>query len=301
MTKRAKTGSFRASDGTEIYFEDTGGDAPAMFYIYGLACSIRHWKYPLAHFGPGGAAHRPHRQVWLDFRGHGKSKRQMGGGPLRVARIVQDVVELCRHREIAAATFLGQSMGGSIALELAHRHPQLVKGLVLLTAPGRDPGASLPFQPIARRAWRGLIELNRRAPLVIHLGYLAAQPYQRITKPIVREVVRNMGFNPKLSRTDDIDEYVGKVFEVNPNAFYDMAGELMGFDVAALDPPVRAPALVIAGEKDQVVPIAEARRLAEHLPGGELAVVPHGSHCPHFDDPGLVNRLIEDFLDRHRL
>ena len=294
-------GIWRASDGTDIYFEDTGGEAPTLFYIYGLACSIRHWKYPLAHFGAEGGAKARHRQVWLDFRGHGKSAPPSPGGPLKVARIIQDIVELCAFRGIESGTFLGQSMGGSIALELAFKHPDLVRGLVLLTTPGRDPGAFLPLQPLSRRLWRGMIEFNRSAPLAIRLGYRALEPYRTMTHVMMREVVRNFGFNPHLSRTDDIDEYVGKVLDVNPNYFFDMAGELAEFDVATLDPPIGQPALVIGGERDRVVPPSEVRRLAQHLLKGELEIVPHGSHCPHFDDPGSVNRLIEAFLVRHNL
>jgi pimeloyl-ACP methyl ester carboxylesterase len=64
---------------------------------------------------------------------------------------------------------------------------------------------------------------------------------------------------------------------------------------------VGCPALAIAGGRDQLVPLGEMRRLVKHLPAGELFVVPHGSHCPHFDDPGLVNRRIERFLGMHGL
>lgn len=297
----AESGMFTASDGAAIYFEDSGGAEPVMFYIYGLACSIRHWKYPLAHFASGGSAKTAHRQIWLDFRGHGRSEPLANGDRLTVTRIIKDIVELCAARGIRQATFLGQSMGGSIALELAHEHPELVKGLVLLTSPGRDPGRFLPGQPVAQHLWRAMIGLNRLSPMAIRLGYAAIEPYRALIHLSLREIVRNLGFNAKLTRTEDIDEYVAKVLDVNPNLFYDMAGELAAFDVAELSRPIECPALVIAGERDRIVPMREAKRLAKHLPRSELAVVPHGSHCPHFDDPALVNRMIEAFLTKHGL
>jgi pimeloyl-ACP methyl ester carboxylesterase len=174
---------------------------------------------------------------------------------------------------------------------------------VLLASPGRDPGAFLPAQPLGRHFWRATIELNRRAPLAMKLAYGLVKP--SLTSPLIlgaiREIVRHTGFNPKLARTDDIEEYVGKVLEVDPNLFYDMAGELESFDVAKIGAGITCPALVIAGGDDQIVPIAEARRLAKHLPASELMIVPHGSHCPHFDDPPLVNGLIEAFLAKHGL
>lgn len=303
-TSSPASGLWRASDGADIYFEDSGSAAPVLFYIYGLACSIRHWKYPLAHFADGGPAAmrgKPHRQVWLDFRGHGHSGRPAARGPLKVTRIIDDIVELCAFRGIKSATFLGQSMGGSIVLDLAHRHPTLVDAVVLLATPGRDPGRSLPLQPVSQRLWRLMIEVNKAAPDVVRLGFKLSEPFRGVVRVAMREIVRNLGFNPKLSRTDDIDEYVNKVLDIDPNDFYDMAGELASFDVATLQPAVTQPALVIAGEMDRVVPVAEAERLASHLPNAELQIVPHGSHCPHFDDPGRVNELIESFLRRHSL
>ena len=292
LQKPAAQGLYTAPDGAEIYYEDTGGPDPVLFFIYGLGCSIRHWKYPMAHLAKG------HRLIWLDFRGHGRSGRPPRGQRLTIATIVDDMRALCAYRGVEAATFLGQSMGGVMALALAHAAPELARGLVLLASPGRDVGAHLPAQPAAGWLWQGMIALNRHAPLAVRLGYAAVKPLSRhpaLLLPI-REVIRHTGFNPDLARTDDIDEYLGKVLEVDPNLFYDMAADLREFDVAALSPPVACPTLIIAGARDQVVPLAESERLARLIPRAQLEVVPHGSHCPHFDDPGLVCRRMAEFL-----
>ena len=102
----------------------------------GLCHALRRpWKYPMMYFAGNGSTRAPRRQVWLDFRGHGQSGMPKAQGPLKVERIIRDIVELCAFRDIRTATFLGQSMGGSIALEVAHQYPKLASGLVLLTTP----------------------------------------------------------------------------------------------------------------------------------------------------------------------
>jgi len=297
------TGLFTTADGASIYYEDSGGPGPALFYIYGLGCSIQHWKYPLAYFSGEGAAARPRRQVWLDFRGHGHSGAVPAGSRLLMDTIVEDIASLCAYRRIRQASFLGQSMGGVVALKLAHQHPELVRALVLLASPGRDPGRFLPLNPVSGALWKGLIGLNRRLPLAVKLGHLALTPALKLApvKLTLRELVRQSGFNPELARTDDIDEYIAKVFEVKANLFFDMAGDLAGFDVAQLVPRIACPALIVAGVADKVIPLGEARRLARHLPESELVTLPHGSHCPHFDDPTSVNQMIEAFLEKHHL
>ncbi len=290
-------GIFKTSDGHELYLEDSGGTDPALFFVYGLGCSDKHWKYPMAHLREAGG----HRIVWMDFRGHGQSAPLQGNGRLSIALILDDMREICRARGIKQATFLGQSMGGCIALKLASESPDLVKALVLLASPGRDPSLAFPAPRLTRKIWKGLIELNKRAPIVMEVAHKVSSRYAK--NPLFhvpfREYIRHTGFNAGLTKTEDIDEYLHKVYEGNPNRFYDLAEEVSAFDVALLDPPVKAPTLVIAGARDTVVPLPESKRLAENLPRGELAIVPHGSHCPHFDDPTLVNGLISKFLSRH--
>lgn len=298
-----QSGLFMAPDGAEVYYEDTGGAGDPLFFIYGLACSIRHFKYPRAFFCEDAPPRKKYRQIWMDFRAHGQSAPLKSGVHLSLPMLVDDIKALCAFRGVEAATFFGQSMGGCIALELASRYPALVKGLVLLASPGRDPAKTLPMQPLAELSWRGMIEVNRAAPLLVRGIDKALNPLRRRTafKFAVREVIRTFGFNPKLSKTEDIEDYLEKVFEVPLNVFYDMAAALAGFDAEKLDPKPIAPALVIGGGADRVVPEPETRRLAGLLPRSELLLVPHGSHCPHFDDPGMVCRRIAEFLGVHGL
>lgn len=291
-------GAFLASDGETLYFEDSGGAGRPLFFVYGLACSIMHWKYPRAHFAKLGR-----RQVWMDFRGHGNSPMPALPHRLSIEGMADDLAELCANRGISNAVFLGQSMGGTVALALAARYPELVSGLVLLGSPGRDPSPAFPLQPLSRLSWLGVTTLNRIAPRFLRLAHHFAE--RSLEHPaallVLREMIRSGGFNAKLARTEDIDEYVEHVLKVDPQAFYDLMSDMRDFDVAKLSASIRCPSLVVAGAMDKIVPPSESRYLAKHLPGAELVMVPHGSHCPHFDDPTYVNTAIHDFLAARHL
>jgi pimeloyl-ACP methyl ester carboxylesterase len=116
---------------------------------------------------------------------------------------------------------------------------------------------------------------------------------------LAREIVRLKGFNPKLAKTEDIEEYIKHFFATDTGVFYELAEDLEDFDVTNLGHLIEVPTLIIAGAKDNMVPVEECRWLAKRLPMAELEIIPHGSHCPHLDDPKTVNDRIDRFLSTY--
>jgi pimeloyl-ACP methyl ester carboxylesterase len=55
---------------------------------------------------------------------------------------------------------------------------------------------------------------------------------------------------------------------------------------------VSAPATIVAGTADRVVPIAAARRLAAQIPGAELVEIEHAGHLVHVHHPGRLAEII---------
>lgn len=60
---------------------------------------------------------------------------------------------------------------------------------------------------------------------------------------------------------------------------------------------IQTPALVVHGERDELVPLAAAEYLANALPHATLAIVPGAAHAPFISSPDLAGRLILDFLN----
>jgi 3-oxoadipate enol-lactonase len=59
---------------------------------------------------------------------------------------------------------------------------------------------------------------------------------------------------------------------------------------------VRAPTLVVIGDRDPLIPLAAAEATAAALPAAELAVLPGAGHLAFVERPDEVNRVILDFL-----
>ena len=278
-------------DGATLQTWVKNGWGTPLVFLYGLGCSIMHWKYQLAHAQDSGRL-----TVHLDYRGHGASTLGSPLRPLTIQTLSHDLREAMDRLSIETAVVLGQSMGGTVALQFAHDHPERCAGLVLQGAPGRNPFGHMQIGDTGKAALKLMFTLNKIAPIwTKFLNKTAGK-----APALARELVRIKGFNPALAKTEDIEEYLRYFFATDPNIFYELAEDLQDFDVSNLDRIIDAPALILAGAQDNMVPLEECRWLAKRLPMAELEVMAHGSHCPHLDDPAYVNARIDRFLSTYK-
>lgn len=292
MTKAAEAAApVVLRDGATIQTWVKNGWGTPLVFLYGLGCSIAHWKYQLAHAQAAGRL-----TVHMDYRGHGASTLGKPLRPLTIKTLSHDLREVMDQLSIETAVILGQSMGGTVALQFANDYPKRCSGLVLQGAPGRNPFGFMKIGEAGMAALKMMIRLNKIAPIWIKfLNKTAGR-----APAVARELVRLKGFNPTLARTEDIEEYLKHFFATDPNIFYELADDLRDFDVTRFESIIDAPTLILAGAKDNMVPLEECRWLAKRLSMAELEIISHGSHCPHLDDPLYVNNRIDRFLSTYK-
>ena len=109
-------------DSIELYYEEHGRGDPLLL-IMGLAADSTAWMFQVPDFA------ERHRTITFDNRGVGRSSKP--AGPYTIHQMADDAAGLLDALRIARAHVLGVSMGGMIAQELALRHPERVRGLVL--------------------------------------------------------------------------------------------------------------------------------------------------------------------------
>ncbi len=295
IAQDAQKDFFRSHDQTKIYFEDTGGSGPILFFLYGLGCNISHWKYQMAYFlEQKKSQSKDYRIIWIEYRGHGHSERP-AEQPITLEQIADDIIALVRHLKIKDKIFfLGQSMGGNVALLVAKKKPSICAALTLQGSPPKGPSQTSRIGPAGKALWKSMAWLNHQKPQAVKEIYKA---FPFIAGRTFQELVRYIGFNPKLVHNQDVEEYVNGLIACDGNVFWDLAYDMESFDIKSFGKRIKVPILIIAGAKDHCVTLKNVEQLAQELPSSSLYTMQHGSHCPHLDDPDHFNQVVDVFIN----
>ena len=249
---------------------DTGRGTPVVF-IHGIGASMYGWRYAL----PAALA-AGYRVVAFDNRGFGFSGKPAHG--YSNADYTRLVVALLDSLGISSAVLVGHSMGGAIAAEVAIRHPDRVRGMVLIDAAGFG------------MRWPGVLKLARW-PVV---GGIATAFRGRW---VTGRIVRSMFADPSKVTEADVDQYYAPV----PDRDFGRAlrGVLHEFRFDSLSgrlTHVQTPTLILWGDADRFIPVTVGSRFARELPRSEFVLVAHAGHDAVEESPDEVNRLLLAFL-----
>lgn len=214
------------------------------------------------------------RVVAVDLPGFGGSPAPPDGFTL--ADVAREVLALVASLGLERAVWVGHSMGGYIALEVAAQNPEELAGLVLLAS---HPRADTLEARARRQEGIEAIRQGRRGEFLEgFLGKLWG-PWAREHAPRQREEVRAMA------------EAVPD--EVLVGYLQAMAGRR---DHTATLRRLSVPVLVVAGEADELIPRELAAAAAAEAPRGQLVVVPEAGHLPPLEKPVFTADALARFL-----
>jgi pimeloyl-ACP methyl ester carboxylesterase len=259
-TSEAVEGRFLAANGTRIFYREHGRGRPLVL-LHGGTLSGDSWEPYLPDLVG------PYRVIVPDTPGHGRS-----GAPaatLSYPGLADDIAAFITALDLRAPLVAGYSDGGQIALELGMRHPSLAGALVL-------GGTFFRFNA-AYDAW---------LTGVFGEATTAEEDGERLRR-------NHPEWAAWLERIYGPEAWPAVVARVKPmwTTPFDYSQEALA--------RVAAPALVLVGDRDEVLPVEEAVELYRRLPAGELAVVPGADHGDFFfARVGLFQAPMLDFLRR---
>jgi pimeloyl-ACP methyl ester carboxylesterase len=223
-----------------------------------------------------------------DLLGHGESAKPRGDYSLGAyASGIRDLMIALGHER---ATFVGHSLGGGIAMQLAYQFPERCERLVLVSSGGLGREVHLLLRAAALPGSEYVIPVIV-APWLLRTGAAVGAFFGRLglrPGPDLAEFGRGYGSLGDVEARQAFIQTLRAVIEPG------------GQRVSARDRLYLAsevPTLIICGSADRIIPAAHARRAHTEIPGSYFLEIPGAGHFPQLDRPRELTAAIISFID----
>ena len=238
------------------------GEGEPLFLVPGLGCNAEMWTPFMEQF--------PRRRL-ISFDAPGAGRSSTPHYPISVESLAALAAAVLDQRHVACTDVVGYSYGGAIAQQLAYNHPERVARLVLASTTC-GIGAVLGSLPAL-----AVLATPLRFYSPAYFERTAARVYGGATGRDPARHQREMAARHRL-----------------PPTSYGYAMQLLGgmaWSSWSFLPEITHETLVICGDDDPLVPLANGHMLAERIPRARLEVVERGGHLLLWDDAEAGERI----------
>lgn len=245
------------------------GKGPTIVLAHALGCDLTMWDEVTQQLAKGFTVLR------YDHRGHGRSPMAPGG--CTIEDLADEAARLIAREARGEVHFVGLSMGGMVAQQIAVRHPQLVTSIVVANSSSR-------YDETFRGMWRSRIEtaLNRGMPAVADTV---------MTRWFTRAWRESQAGAKRMAQLRSVLE------AMDTKAYAECAEGVSRIDFFATNPLIACPALVIAGTQDEATPLAMSHTICNAISGAELATL-EAAHLSAVERPAEFASLVAGFISR---
>jgi pimeloyl-ACP methyl ester carboxylesterase len=246
-------------------------DASPIILIHGFGASLQTWDSWAAQLA------RSHRVIRLDLPGSGLSPPDPAND-YTDSRSMAVLMALMDRLGLARASIAGHSIGGRIAWTYAALRPERVDRLILIAPDGfASPGFEYGQAPKVPAVLEVMRYILPKVALLASLKPAYADPAM-----LTAELV---------DRYDDLLRAPGA-----RQALLDRMRQTVLVDPRPLLAAIKAPTLLLWGERDAMIPVANARDYLKAMPNARLVSFPASGHLPQEEASADSAAAVEQFL-----
>jgi 3-oxoadipate enol-lactonase len=210
------------------------------------------------------------------LRGMGRSDPLPGS--YSMDSYADDLVALLDHLGVGQAIAAGMSMGGYVLFALLRRHPERVKGVILI-----NTKAAADTEEARQGRYK-----------------MAEQARGEGATPIAESMLPKMLTEQTRDQQPELAEFVHRMMAATPVEGITGALEAMAQrpDSTPLLGSIQVPTLIIAGSDDALIPQSVAQEMHRAIPNAELVIIDGAAHAAVLERPAAVNQAIEEWASR---
>jgi len=288
--------SVRIANGETLGYREREGGDTVLVLVHGNMNSSKHWDLVLENANPR------YKIYAVDQRGFGISTYNKPISSLKDLsddlKMFVDAIGLKRF------ALMGWSTGGGVVMQFAADYPEHVDKLILLAS------ASTRGYPFYADGENGQPDLSRRLTTRTEVDALQKTKtingaYAARDKETLRAIYNALIYNKNQPSPEHYEDYLEDMMTQRNLA--DIYHALNTFNISAIDNPaangsraaerIKAPVLVLQGDRDLVVPVSMAHEIVEDIgANAKLVMLEDCGHSPLIDDLEQLLRRIDEFL-----
>ena len=283
-------------NGVKLHYA-ANGSGKLMMFLHGFPEFWYEWKNQLVEFG------QDHLAIAPDMRGYNLSSKPEQVEAYQIEHLIEDVRLLAEHLGYKKFTLIAHDWGGAVAWVFASKYPEYLEKLIIINAP--HPAVfqrELLENPGQQQASQYMLMF--RAPEAESV--ISANDYALIVESVLSEGLEKGFFTQEDKKayleawsqpgalTGGLNYY--RAAEAGPPVTEADKGKISAFSNAFSSFIVKAPTLVIWGEKDPYLLLGNLSGLGDYVPELTIKPIPDGTHWVIHEKPELVNSYIREFI-----
>lgn len=262
-------GNYMTGKDITLYYEDYGSGEPIVF-VHGGGMSHEMWEQQVY------ALTDEFRTIAYDQRGHGQSGKPGGGYTFK--QQTDDLEALLAHCDVSRFHLVTHGLGSYIGLMLAHRHPDRVRGLILVSAAAcfiRPRGERGGF---SKEGWSSYINGMAQNKIEATAKLVNERFFHRDPGAATRQAVLDIMLQWPL--------YALKA----------LTADMEAVDLQDVAADLKLPICLIHGRHDIKQPLDDVQKLASKLGNASLNVFEESAHNPQIEELNKFNQTLFDFI-----